>query len=174
MTIYTIGHGTLAIRDFIDILRHYKIKCLVDVRRWPGSTHNPQYNRSALEKSLASEKIKYFWFGEALGGYRKLTEQEFAAHSPGKCLRVGGFRQYAAHMQTDEFKKGLNDLLGVAEGCRTAIMCAEKVYFKCHRMLISDKLKLDKIKVVHIFDKERAQEHEYSSCAKVKGKRLYY
>ncbi len=174
MNIYTIGHSTLPINEFINILRHYKIKCLVDVRRWPGSTHNPQYDRDALEKSLQDKKIKYFWLGENLGGYRKLSEKEFNEHAPGKCLRAGGFRQYAAYMETEEFAQGINQLLQIAGKCPTAIMCAEKVYFKCHRMLISDKLKSEGIKVLHIFDKERAQEHKYSSCAKVKEGQLTY
>lgn len=174
MTIYTIGHSTLATDDFIAILKHYKIKCLVDVRRWPGSFHNPQFNRDVLEKSLAPEKIKYLWLGEELGGYRKLTAEELAAHNSGKCLRVGSFRQYAAYMQTDGFKNGLKKLLDVADACRTAIMCAEKVYFKCHRMLISDKLKSIGVDVIHIFDAKRTQEHKYSSCVKIKNGDLSY
>lgn len=174
MMIYTIGHSTLDIEAFIDILKHYKIKCLIDVRRWPSSLRNPQYNHKNLKDDLGAEKIKYFWLGDTLGGYRKLTDKEFRAHEPGKCLRVDSFRQYAAYTQTDEFKKGLNEILGIAESCQTAIMCAEKLYFKCHRLLISDKLKSIGIKVIHIFDKERAQEHKYSSCARIRRGKLVY
>lgn len=172
MIIYTIGHSILSIESFIDILKHYKIDYIVDVRRWPASTRNPHFNRDDLEKSLSQEKIKYTWFGEAMGGYRKL--KECGKHRVGKCLKSGGFRNYAAHMETEKFKKTLEKLIEIVKNHRTAIMCAERLYFKCHRLLISDKLKSLGIEVIHILSKDHSSSHNYSHCAKIeKGKLVY-
>jgi len=138
MIIYTIGHSIRSEKEFMDILRYYKIKYVIDVRRWPTSSRNPHFNRESLEKSLAKEDIKYLWFGESMGGYRKLNENERIIHRPGKCLKSGGFQAYAAHMETKEFKNALDELLKLAKRYQIAIMCAEKFYWKCHRLLISD------------------------------------
>lgn len=172
MIVYTIGHSILSIEKFIDILKHYKINYIIDVRRWPTSTRNPHFNRENLEKSLSREKIKYAWFGEAMGGYRKLKERE--KHRVGKCLKSGGFRNYAAHMKTEEFEKALKKLIKIAKEYQIAVMCAERLYFKCHRLLISDKLKSLNIEVIHILDKDHSISHDYSFCAKIeKGKLVY-
>lgn len=173
-TIYTIGHSTRSIEEFVNILKFYKIEYLIDVRRWPSSSRNPQYNCDALEQSLIKSKINYVWLGESLGGYRKLTDKEFKKHQPGKCLRSSGFRHYAAYMKTEEFQKGFNRLLKLSRQRVTAIMCAEKLYFKCHRMLISDKLKSIGVKVIHIIDKDHVVNHSYSTCAKIENGELIY
>jgi len=174
MVIYTIGHSTRSINDFLDILRHYKINFIADVRRWPKSSHNPQYNKENLEKVLKKVDIEYIWLGEELGGYRSLKDIEAVKHKRGKCLKSGGFKNYVAYMNTKSFKKGLKTLLELSRKANIAIMCAEILYWKCHRSIISDKLKSIGQEVVHIIDKEHFYPHEYTKCARIERGKLIY
>ncbi len=148
--IYTIGHSTRFIEEFIDILKYYKIECVVDVRRFPKSSKYPHYNRENLESTLEKEGIRYIWLGEYLGGMRKASKY--------KDKPWGG---YLEHMETETFKKGLELLMEEARGSTVAIMCAEKLYFKCHRLMISNKLVKMGFEVIHIVEKNRTYVHKY-------------
>jgi uncharacterized protein (DUF488 family) len=139
-TIYTIGHSTRKLEELIDILKNFKIEVLVDIRHFPRSRHNSQFNKENLEVELPKNKIEYLWL-EKLGGFRK-----------------GG---YLAYMESDEFKEGLNELIKIAKKKLTAIMCAEILWFKCHRRFVSDKLKELGFEVIHIINKDKIQEHTF-------------
>lgn len=143
MKIFTIGHSNRTIEQFITILINNKIGCLVDVRSYPGSKAMPQFNKDLLKKELAKYKIKYFHLPE-LGGRRKqITNIHTSIESP-------GFSSYADHMMTDNFKNGLKLLKRIGRKCRTAYMCAEALYYRCHRRMISDRLEYDGWQVYHL------------------------
>lgn len=167
-TIWTIGHSTRPIEDFISLLRANEIETVADVRRFPGSRWHPQYNERSLRDSLAVEGIDYIWI-PALGGRRKSLPD-----SPNTEWRNEAFRGYADHIATEEFAEGLFELLMVAGGSSTAIMCSEAVWWRCHRSLISDVLLSLGIRVLHIVSASLPSEHEYTAPAKLVGGALTY
>ena len=137
MRIWTIGHSTRTIDEFISLLKENEIKLLADVRTWPGSKRYPQFNKEALAESLNAHGIRYEHFPE-LGGRRRPRSD-----SKNTAWRNASFRGYADYMETEQFHKGVERLLDVAaEAGPTAIMCAEAVWWRCHRSLISDYLKV--------------------------------
>lgn len=144
-TLYTIGHSTRSLQDLIDALTAHSIRTLVDIRAFPMSRRLPHFNRESLEKALPDAEMKYVWMKE-LGGHRKKIRDD----SPNIALRNASFRNYADHMLTPEFEGAMTKLLDVAAKSRTAYMCAERVYFKCHRMLVSDWLVAHDHEVLHI------------------------
>ncbi|HKS72312.1 MAG TPA: DUF488 domain-containing protein [Terriglobales bacterium] len=144
-TLYTIGHSTRTLDELIAALRAHEIRTLVDIRAFPASRRLPHFNREALEKSLPDAGIAYHWL-PALGGHRKRTRDD----SPNLALRNDSFRNYADYMLTPEFEGGIERLLAWANQSRTAYMCAERVYFRCHRMLVSDWLVAHGHEVLHI------------------------
>src|SRR6266487_2388534 len=169
MRIWTIGHSTRAIDEFISLLEENEIKLLVDVRAWPGSKRYPQFNRDALAESLNAHGIRYEHFLE-LGGKRKSKPD-----SRNTAWRNASFRGYADHMETEEFHKGIERLLAVAgEAGSAAIMCAEAVWWRCHRSLISDYLKWRGIGVMHILDANKTEPHPFRSAARIVNGRLSY
>jgi uncharacterized protein (DUF488 family) len=131
--LYTIGHSTRSVEELIAALRAHGILTLADIRAFPMSRRLPQFNRDALEASLTEAGIRYVWM-KALGGYRKKILDE----SPNIALRNESFRNYADYMLTAEFEKAVADLIALAEASATVYMCAERVFFQCHRMLVSD------------------------------------
>ena len=138
MRIWTIGHSTRTIDEFISLLKENEIKLLVDVRAWPGSKRYPQFNKDALAESLNAHGIRYEHFPE-LGGKRKSKPD-----SRNTAWRNASFRGYADYMETEQFQKGIERLArtsAAAKPCPTAIMCAEAVWWRCHRSLIADYLK---------------------------------
>ncbi|MEM7815047.1 MAG: DUF488 domain-containing protein [Candidatus Aenigmatarchaeota archaeon] len=139
MELFSIGHSTRKLEDLIAVLKHYGIVQLADVRHFPTSRHNPQFNRENLENELPKHGIGYFWL-EKLGGFR-----------------TGGYEKY---MRTKAYREGIKELLALAKGAPTAFMCAELLWFKCHRRHISDTLVRRRHKVVHIYDEKRTQEHK--------------
>src|SRR5207249_9527653 len=140
--IWTIGHSTRTIDDFISLLEENEIKLLADVRSLPGSKRYPQFNREALAVSLKARGIRYEHF-RALGGRRKTNPD-----SRNTAWRNASFRGYADHMETERLQQGIERLLDVAaEAGPTAIMCAEAVWWRCHRSLISDYLKSHEVEV---------------------------
>jgi uncharacterized protein (DUF488 family) len=167
--IWTIGHSTRSIDKFISLLEEHEIKLLVDVRSLPGSKRYPQFNKEALADSLGKSGIRYEHFPE-LGGRRKATP-----HSKNTAWRNASFRGYADYMETEEFHSGVNRLLDLAAVAALAvIMCAEAVWWRCHRSLISDYLKARGIEVMHILDANKSEPHPYTSAARiVKGKLSY-
>lgn len=144
-TLYTIGHSTRSLQDLIDALTAHSIRTLVDIRAFPMSRRLPHFNRESLEKALPDAGMKYVWMKE-LGGHRKKIRDD----SPNIALRNASFRNYADHMLTAEFEGAMTKLLDFAAKGRTAYMCAERVYFKCHRMLVSDWLVAHDHEVLHI------------------------
>jgi uncharacterized protein (DUF488 family) len=143
--LYTIGHSTRPLDELIEALHAHEIRTLVDIRAFPMSRRLPQFNRESFEKSLAAAGFRYLWM-PALGGYRKKIRDD----SPNIALRNASFRNYADYMLTAEFDDAMKDLIALAENSRTAYMCAERVYFRCHRMLVSDWLVAHGYEVVHI------------------------
>ena len=167
--IWTIGHSTRDIDIFISLLEENGIKLLADVRSLPGSKRYPQFNREALAESLNAHGIRYEHFPE-LGGRRK--------SKPDSCntaWRNASFRGYADYMETEEFHKGIERLLALArEAGPTAIMCAEAVWWRCHRSLISDYLKARGIDVMHILDANKVEPHPFTSAAHIVDGKLSY
>ena len=169
MRIWTIGHSTRGIDEFISLLEENEIKLLVDVRAWPGSKRYPQFNKDALKESLNAHGIRYEHFPE-LGGKRKSKPD-----SRNTAWRNASFRAYADYMETEQFQKGIERLLDVAaEAGPTAIMCAEAVWWRCHRALISDYLKARDIEVMHILDANKIELHPFSSAARIVNSALSY
>jgi uncharacterized protein (DUF488 family) len=169
MRIWTVGHSTRAIDEFISLIQANDIKLLADVRSLPGSRRYPQFNREMLAGSLGKAGIHYEHFPE-LGGRRKPRSD-----SRNLAWRNASFRGYADYMETEEFRKGVERLLDLAAGAGpTAIMCAEAVWWRCHRSLISDYLKARRIEVMHILDANKTQAHPYTSAARIVNGELSY
>lgn len=144
----------------MDLLRSYEIRRLTDIRRYPGSRTFPHFDREALRERLAGEGIGYQWV-EALGGRRR----QVLADSPNGGLRSAGFRNYADYMLTEPFRQAADLLIRQAAEMTTAVMCAEKLFWKCHRRILSDFLLARGVEVVHIVDPGHVQKHVLSSGA---------
>jgi uncharacterized protein (DUF488 family) len=167
--LYTIGHSTRTHDELLEVLKAHEIQTLVDIRAFPMSRRLPQFNREALEKSLPDAGIRYVWMKE-LGGYRKKVLEE----SPNIGLRNASFRHYADYMLTTQFEKAIADLVALAETSRAAYMCAERVYFRCHRMLVSDWLVAHGHEVVHIDATGPAKPHRLTAEARLSDGKLIY
>ncbi len=167
--LYTIGHSTRSIEELIRALQAHGIQTLVDVRAYPMSRRLPQFNCDSLEHSLTGTGIHYRSM-TALGGYRKKILEE----SPHLALRNRSFRNYADYMLTPEFERAITELLALAENSRTAYMCAERLYFRCHRMLISDWLVAHGHDVLHIDAEGPAKPHKLMAEARIIDGRLIY
>jgi uncharacterized protein (DUF488 family) len=167
-SIWTIGHSTRTFKELIDILRSFHIECLADIRSFPGSRRYPHFNKEALEVLLPENNIKYIHLLD-LGGRRKVMPDS---------VNTGwyneAFRGYADYMQTSSFQEAVQELelLGSAE--RIAYMCSEALWWRCHRSLVSDCLKLHGWKVFHIMGIGKTQEHTYTSPARIVNGELLY
>ncbi len=161
MTAWTIGHSTRALADFIDALRSHRIESLADVRALPGSRRHPHFDKEELVPALGSEGIAYEHFPD-LGGRRKPQSD-----SRNLAWRNAAFRGYADYMDTPEFAHAMSRLTTLASGQRTAIMCAEAVWWRCHRSLISDLLKAWGWTVIHILNAKKTQDHPFTSAARL-------
>jgi len=168
-TLYTIGHSTRALEDLIGALKAHSIETLVDIRSLPMSRRLPHFNREALEKTLPEAGIRYLWMKE-LGGRRKKSLTD----SPNVALRNESFRNYADYMLSPEFEHAVTKLIQIAEDSRTAYMCAERAYFRCHRMMVSDWLVAHGHEVLHIDAEKPAKPHKLMSEARVVDGRLIY
>jgi uncharacterized protein (DUF488 family) len=167
-TVWTIGHSTRSAADFVHILKAHQINTLVDVRSLPGSRRHPQFNSSELSESLADEGITYHHL-PTLGGRRRSSPD-----SKNTAWRNPSFRAYADHMETAEFNQGIETLLELARKSRTAVMCAEALWWRCHRSLIADYLKALGATVIHVSDEKKTEIHPYTSAARVIQGRLSY
>ena len=168
-TLFTIGHSTRTIEELIAALQAHQIKTLVDIRAFPISRRLPHFNRENLEKSLADAGIRYVWMKE-LGGMRKKS----LADSPNVALRNASFRNYADYMLTPEFEHAVGEVIEFAQLSPTAYMCAERMYFKCHRMLVSDWLVAHGHEVLHIDDEKAPKPHKLMAEARlIDGKVIY-
>ena len=167
--LYSIGHSTRPLEGLVEALQSHAIQTLIDIRAFPMSRRLPQFNRESLERSMPEAGIRYVWMG-ALGGYRKKIRED----SPHIGLRNASFRNYADYMLTMEFENAMAELVRLAESSRTACMCAERVYFRCHRMLVSDWLVGHGHEVMHIDGSGPAKAHRLTAEArKIDGKLIY-
>lgn len=173
MHILTIGHSNRSLEEFVSCLKAYKIKLIVDVRRFPKSSHCPHFSKKVLQDALFRENIEYQWWGDRLGGYRS-REDGLDEKSPNKAWETEGFRIYADYMMGDKFSQSIREMLPEARESKTALMCAEKFYWRCHRRLISDFLIASGHKVTHIINEGENREHQLPEFAHIKEDKLSY
>ena len=167
-TLWTIGHSTRPLDEFVALLKDNAIEVLGDVRHYPGSRKYPHFNVEPLRVALHDADIDYAPFTE-LGGRRKVLPD-----SPNSGWRHPAFRGYADYMQTDAFHAGIERLKGIASRQNTAIMCSEAVWWRCHRGLIADVFKLNGSRVLHIMGSGAPKEHPYTAAARITDGRLDY
>ena len=167
--LYTIGHSTRPLDDLIQSLRAHQIQTLIDIRAFPMSRRLPQFNRDSLEQTLPAAGVRYLWM-KALGGYRKKILEE----SPHLALRNQSFRNYADYMLTTDFEQAMADLIALAGDSRLSYMCAERLHFRCHRMLVSDWLLAHGHEVLHIDGIGPAKPHALTAEARMVEGRLLY
>lgn len=166
--IWTIGHSRRSAEEFLELLQTYRIEALADVRRFAVSRRFPHFSQMELFKSMKKSDIQYEHFSE-LGGRRQPNPD-----SPNIAWRNDSFRAYADHMMTPTFQKGIERLMTLADEKRTAIVCAEAVWWRCHRALIADYLKARGVTVIHILSKTSSQEHPFTSAARMIDGKLDY
>lgn len=167
--VYTVGHSSRSIEAFISAVRSYEVSLAVDVRRFPGSRRNPQFDADALAAILDEHAIKYRHL-EALGGRRSDPQMD----SPNEAWKNESFQAYADYALTDEFQEALDELVALAEAEISAIVCSEAVYWRCHRRIIADWLLARGYEVINIYDADRADEHELTRFAEVSNERVTY
>jgi uncharacterized protein (DUF488 family) len=168
LTLFTIGHSTRPIAEFIELLQSNGVAQLIDIRTIPKSRHNPQFNSEELAASLRAARIRYVHMKE-LGGLRH-------AHKDSINLgwRNASFRGYADYMQTDEFEAALNRAIELAAARPTALMCAEAVPWRCHRSLVADALLVRGIRALEIIGAAKPKEHTLTPFARVRGTQITY
>lgn len=168
-TFRTLGHGTLDVESLVAVARGAGVSTIVDVRRFPGSRRHPQYSGDAMAEWLPEHGIEYRWL-RALGGRRRGVEG-----SPNVALRNPQLRAYADHMATEEFARGVADLTAMAGDGSVAVLCAESVWWRCHRRLLADHLVLvEEMRVEHVFHDGRIVEHPVTPKARREGDHLVY
>jgi uncharacterized protein (DUF488 family) len=167
-TIWTIGHSTHSLDEFIAMLKSFQIELVADIRSFPGSRRFPHFNKEALEVSLPENSIKYIHLRE-LGGRRKARPDSINTG-----WRLAAFRGYADYMETDAFKDGIKELEKIAMKQRTAYMCSEAVWWSCHRSLVSDYLKVNGWNVIHIMGIGKSSEHTYTTPARIVNGQILY
>jgi uncharacterized protein (DUF488 family) len=168
-TLYTIGHGARSESGFGSLLRDAVVSVLVDVRAFPASRRHPQFSRARLAAALESERIRYDWQGEALGGFRK-----GGGHSAHAALRHPMFRAYAAHMESAAFARAAEKLAETGRHERLCILCAERDPVHCHRSLIADWLVTRGHRVIHLLDEQEQREHVLNPLVTVDEGQLLY
>jgi uncharacterized protein (DUF488 family) len=168
LEVFTVGHSTRGGEEFREILKAHGVQVLIDVRTFPGSRRYPQFNRAELSESLAQAGIEYK-HEPRLGGRRAPRPD-----SHNTAWRNPQFRGYADLMETETFRKGVEDLLEVAGERRVAVMCAEAVWWRCHRGLLADYLKAKGHTVIHILDEKKTEEHPYTPAARIVDNKLSY
>jgi len=169
--IYTVGHSTRSLEELVGLLREHGIEALADVRSFPSSKRYPHFHKDVLSQQLPQAGIDYHWFGETLGGYRKKGDP----NSPHVALRSPGFRNYADHMASEKFRAGIDQLVGLASEKSVAIMCAERLSWRCHRSLVSDYLAACRdCEVVHIIEAGKTEAHRLNRSARPVSGHLVY
>ena len=169
LKLFTLGHSNNSSDDFVNLLNHYGIKVLVDIRMIPFSSRYSHFSQDALRSSMERNNIIYHWAGRQLGGRRKPN-----AESIHRALQDDALRGYADHMQTDGFKKSASQLMQLAASHCLAIMCAEKSPQHCHRNLLADYLSLQAVKVIHAVDVKENYLHQISPLARRESAKLIY
>ena len=168
MVVFTVGHSTRAVEDFLALLHAHGVRLLVDVRTVPRSRHNPQFNQDELRAALQGARIGYRHM-KGLGGLRHPRKD-----SPNGAWRNASFRGFADYMQTPEFTLNLERLIELARKRQTAIMCAEAVPWRCHRSLIGDALVVRRIGVEELSSLPSTRPHTLTPWARVRGKKILY
>jgi len=168
MKIWTIGHSTRSMEEFIELLKAHDVRALADVRQFPGSRRLPHFNQQPFSESLAAAGVEYIHFRE-LGGRRRARPD-----SSNTAWRNEAFRGYADYLMTDGFREGIERLLALARQKRTAMMCAEALWWQCHRGLISDWLKAAGHEVIHVLAKNKTEPHPFTSAARIVDGKLSY
>ena len=168
LAIWTVGHSNHSADDFQALLRSWRIEAVADVRRFPGSRRHPHFGSAALEAGLREQGVAYAWL-ERLGGRRRSS-----APSLRSAWRNPSFRAYADHTASEEFAIGLEELLHLASACRTAVMCSELLWWRCHRALIADVLRFSGAQVTHILGPAKGSPHPYTSAARIVDGELTY
>jgi uncharacterized protein (DUF488 family) len=168
MKICSVGHGARPLEDFLATLRAAEITALADIRSQPGSRRHPHFGAKSLEAALGEIGITYAHLPE-LGGRR-----EPRADSPHRALRVAAFRGYADHMSNEEFARGYERLTSLASGSPTAFMCAETLWWRCHRRLLADRLTVDGWTVTHLFGPGKSEPHVLWDAARIDNGHLVY
>jgi uncharacterized protein (DUF488 family) len=168
-SVLTVGHSNHPLDRFLALLARHGVEALVDIRRFPGSRKHPHFNRDNLAAALQEAGIEYHWL-EALGGRRPKRRDE----SPNPGLENEGFRNYADYMLTDEFREGVESLLEIVRQKRTAVMCAEGLFWQCHRRLVSDFLLANGATVEHIMPAGDLRPHTLTNGAVADGGRVTY
>lgn len=171
LQIFTIGHSSHPMDRFLDLLQQHGIEAVVDIRRFSGSRKHPHFSEASLAGTLPGHGIEYHWL-EALGGRRHRKKTDPPSPNPG--LRDQSFRNYADYMATDGFQRGVARLLAIAGNRRTAIMCAEGLYWQCHRRLVSDYLIANGVRVHHIFPNGEVKPHCLTPGAKAESGGVTY
>jgi len=166
--VWTIGHSTRTLEKLVEMLRSFEIELVADIRSYPGSRRYPQFNKESLEVSLPENNIQYVHI-KKLGGRRKVNPE-----SKNTVWRHEAFRGYADYMETEKFKEGIRELEKISLQQRTAFMCSEAVWWRCHRSMVSDYLKAHGWKVMHIMDVGKEEEHPYTAPAKIVNGELTY
>jgi uncharacterized protein (DUF488 family) len=166
--LWTVGHSTRSSQEFNEILLAHAIDALVDVRSFPGSRRYPHFNKPELSHTLEATGITYLHCSQ-LGGRRRPSP-----HSRNTAWKNASFRAYADHMDSEEFKKGIAGLIEMARSKRTAIMCAEALWWRCHRSLVADFLKSQGFEVIHLLDSQKTEPHPFTSAARIVEGRLSY
>ncbi len=166
--VFTVGHSTRPMGDFLELLRAHGVRLLVDVRTVPRSRHNPQFDQENLREALRGARIRYRHM-KGLGGLRHARKD-----SPNGAWRNASFRGFADYMQTEEFAENLERLMELARKRQTAILCAEAVPWRCHRSLIGDALLVRRIGVEELSSLSSTRPHKMTPWARVKGKRVWY
>jgi uncharacterized protein (DUF488 family) len=169
LSVLTIGHSNHPLERFLALLARQGVEALVDIRRFPGSRKHPHFHRDNLAAALPKSGVEYHWL-EALGGRRHKQREE----SSNLGLENRGFRNYADYMLTQEFQEGVKKLLKVARRKRSAIMCAEGLFWQCHRRLVSDFLVANGVVVQHILPDGELRPHKLTTGAVVEGGRATY
>ncbi len=170
--VFTLGHGTRTIELLVKVLRSAAVTCVIDVRRFPASRRHPHFNKNALQRWLPEHSIDYEWQGEAFGGRRTSPKDGTTRHP---AWRNGAFRAYAEHMETPEFGAALNAMLAEAAARPTAVMCAESLWWRCHRRLVADAtVLLRNQRVLHLMHDGKLRDHPPMPEARVEGARLVY
>jgi uncharacterized protein (DUF488 family) len=167
--VLTIGHSNHSLEHFLTLLAQHEVEALVDIRRFPGSRKLPHFHRDNLAAALPQPGVEYHWL-EVLGGRRHKQWDK----SPNRGLENKGFRNYADYMLSDEFRQGVEKLLEVAWQKRTAIMCAEGLFWQCHRRLVSDFLVATGVAVQHIMPSGDLRLHPLTSGVAIEGGRVTY
>jgi uncharacterized protein (DUF488 family) len=168
-TLYTIGHSIRSLEELVEALQAHSIQTLADIRAFPMSRRLPHFNRESLEETLPAAGIQYVWMKD-LGGRRKKSLKD----SPNVALRNDSFRNYADYMLTPDFERAAADLVKLGEQSRSAYMCAERVYFRCHRMLVSDWLVAHGHEVLHIDDAKPPKPHKLTAEARLVDGQVIY